>query len=137
MSKITMAFATVSSVERKQLAELRRGLSSGQFADRMPASVLSYLKTGIDAMARGRAVAVVPVDAELTTEDAARLLLMSRTHLVTLLGRGEIPFHKTGNRRKLLLQDVLSYRESLKRQRRAALEALVADAAADGLYDRD
>lgn len=89
------------------------------------------------AMERGLAVSVVPQNTRMTTQEAADFLGMSRSTLVRMLEAGEIPFEKVRRHRRLLLSDVLEYRE---RQRRCANEALadmVADGQAMGAYDID
>src|SRR5262245_36681319 len=63
---------------------------------RLPESVFYLLKQVVDVMAQGDAITIVPVGREVTTQQAADLLNMSRQYLVRLLGDGEIPFRRTG-----------------------------------------
>jgi excisionase family DNA binding protein len=93
---------------------------------RIPKGVLQLLAAILDETAQGNAVAVVPVEAELTTQQAADLLQVSRPHLVDLLDQGEIPHRKVGSHRRVLFQDVISYRRKSKRARLKALEELSA-----------
>jgi excisionase family DNA binding protein len=74
---------------------------------------------------------------EITTQEAADILNVSRPYLVKLLENGEIPFCKTGNRRKVKLQDVLTYRQMRDRERRETLKAFSTGLEEDGLYDLD
>lgn len=85
------------------------------------------------AMARGDAVAVVPVGRDLTTQQAANLLNVSR-YLVRLVDEGRIPAGKTGKRRRLRLADVLAFKEKRDRARRAGLRALTRATEAAGGY---
>ena len=88
-------------------------------------------------MKSGYGYVVVPQNTRMTTQEAADFLGMSRSTLVRMLEAGEIPFEKVRRHRRLLLSDVLEYRE---RQRRCANEALadmVADGQAMGAYDID
>lgn len=55
--------------------------------------------------------------------------------MVRILERGDIPMEKPGRHRYVRLRDLVDYQERLREERRAALEEMVADAEADGLYD--
>lgn len=83
-----------------------------QGAISLPAGVFRALVRLVAETGKGNAVAVVPMDAEFTTQQAADLLNMSRPHLVKLLARGELPYRMVGTHRKLPVRDVLAYRAS-------------------------
>ncbi|MCK0129273.1 excisionase family DNA-binding protein [Erythrobacter sp. F6033] len=87
----------------------------------IPANIFRTIITMLVEMGNGNAVAVVPVSAELTTQQAADLLNVSRPHLVKLLKEEQLPYRMVGTHRKLLGKDVLNYRDKIVAERRAAL----------------
>jgi excisionase family DNA binding protein len=90
----------------------------------LPASALEALKVVIEAMAEGRSITLVPCDKELTSQEAAHMLNVSRPHLIKLLDRGELPSHRVGTHRRIRLEDVLAYRDRRDADREAALGEL-------------
>jgi excisionase family DNA binding protein len=91
----------------------------------LPANIFRVLINMLVEMGNGNAVAVVPVTAELTTQQAADILNVSRPHLVKLLEAEKIPFRMVGTHRKLRAQDVLCYRDKTSFEQRAALSQMV------------
>lgn len=94
----------------------------------LPASALELLKNILVQMAQGNAVTLVSVHAELTTQQAAEILNMSRPFLVKLLEKGEMPFTKKGTHRRILFSDVQAYKQQIDSERMKALDALTAQA---------
>jgi excisionase family DNA binding protein len=94
----------------------------------LPRQALALLRDLLVEMAQGNAVTIVPIHAELTTQEAANILNVSRPHLVKLLEEGEIPFSKTGTHRRIRYQDLISYRDQRDQESRAALDELTAQA---------
>ena len=76
----------------------------------LPTSALRLLVDILAELAAGNAVKVVPVHAELTTQEAADLLNVSRPHLIKLLESGELSYHKTGKHRRVRFADLMDYK---------------------------
>ncbi len=85
----------------------------------IPLSVYELLHEIVHHMARGDSITLVPRHKELTTQQAAEVLNISRPFLIKLLDRGEMPYRREGTHRRIALEDVLDYRDrrSAKRQR--------------------
>lgn len=81
----------------------------------------------------GSGFKMIPVNAELTTQEAADLLNVSRPFLVKLLEENMIPFHKVGRHRRVRAEDLFRYKDKRDQTRAAALEAMAADDAEAGL----
>jgi excisionase family DNA binding protein len=99
----------------------------------LPTSIYKVLVAAVSAMAQGNAVSIVPVHHELTTQQAADLLNVSRPHLVKLLDAGEIPHHKVGSHRRVFFEDLMRFREVRDAERRKALADLTRKSAELGL----
>ncbi|MDC0711653.1 helix-turn-helix domain-containing protein [Stigmatella sp. ncwal1] len=100
----------------------------------LPTDVLHLLQQLLAILASGDAVTVVPVHKELTTQQAANLLNVSRQYLVQLLDEGKIPFRRTGSHRRIYSKDVLEYRARRKPDRRAQLDAMIQETQEAGGY---
>jgi excisionase family DNA binding protein len=100
----------------------------------LPRSVREVLTRVAEVLASGRGVAVVPVDRELTTREAADLLGISRPTLIKLLDAGEIGYSRPNSSRRIPLDQVLSYKERRSRKRRELLSEMTADAVELGMY---
>jgi excisionase family DNA binding protein len=99
----------------------------------LPASIFGLVIDLLSKLGNGNAVTIVPVEAELTTQQAADYLNVSRPHFVKLLERGELPFRMVGTHRKVLARDVINYRTRTDARRQEALRAVAAMDAELGL----
>lgn len=100
----------------------------------LPTSSLTLLMSILGELANGNAVQVVPVHAELTTQEAANILNVSRPHMVKLLEEGKLPFHKTGRHRRVLFADLMNYKEQRDHESRTAMQELADLSQELGLY---
>lgn len=105
-----------------QLTVTGEGGLTGQA--KIPASALRLLFAVLSEMSCGNSVSLLPLSAELTTQQAADILNVSRPYLVGLLEKGEIPFRKVGVQRRLRLQHLLEYKTRADIDRRSALTEL-------------
>ncbi len=103
----------------------------------VPATIFYLLERVAEVLASGNAVTIVQVGRDVTTQQAADLLNVSRTYLVRLLDEGKIAFRKTGKHRRLRVQDVLEYKTKRDKDRRAALRELSQMTQDFGGYDAE
>ncbi len=140
-----MATATETSTETRQdekRAELASAFLAGQQTDTfklkvsssgskgvvLPSVAVPLLKQVLELIAQGKAVTILARDTELSTQEGADLLNVSRPYFVGLLDSGELPHRKVGTHRRVLLEDVLTYKRQLAEKRREALKELTEQA---------
>ena len=100
----------------------------------LPPVVAKLLLRILKELSQGNAVSVSPLQAELTTSQAAEILKMSRPHLTKLLDEDVIPNHKVGSHRRIRLHDVLAFKKESSSQRHSTLDKLSALDQELGLY---
>lgn len=101
----------------------------------LPPEVFEVLRDVVTAMSQGQAVTVAPVHQRLTTQEAADLLGVSRPTFVKLLEDGKIPYEQPGRHRRVLLSEVLAYRQRRSVRAREALDRMVEIADESGMYE--
>lgn len=115
-------------------ADTIRGELAGDDTLVVPRSVTVMLAQILALLARGEGVQIMPDTAELTTQQAADFLNVSRPHLVKLLEHGEIPFRKVGTHRRVRFQDLREYRRREDQKQRRAADELAQLTRELGLY---
>jgi excisionase family DNA binding protein len=101
----------------------------------LPHSVYEVLRDAVHELAQGGSVTIMPMHSYVTTQRAADILGVSRPHLVKLLEREDIPYHKVGKHRRIRLLDLLVYKDQRDSKRKQILDQIKADSEELGLYD--
>ena len=127
---------TLASIERLLAEHQRKGprLVGPDGETTLPESLYSVLLRAVHELLKGNGVAILPVGHELTTQQAADLLNVSRPFLIRLLEAREFPFHMVGTHRRIRLDDLLAYRRARSDDRRASLRRLTREAQELGIY---
>jgi excisionase family DNA binding protein len=113
-----------ADVDRVQLSLKGSGGESDDLV--LPGHVLQILLDVLSEVGKGNAISLIPYHQEMTTQEAANLLNVSRPFLVGLLEKNEIPFRKVGAHRRVAFNDVLAYKERTDGLRLKALQELTA-----------
>ncbi len=95
---------------------------------KIPPTAFRFLNMVLQLMAKGKAITIIPTDTEISTQQAAEMLNVSRPHIVKLLEKEELPYHKVGTHRRIKLKDLEEYREKMDKKRRKLLEELAKQA---------
>jgi excisionase family DNA binding protein len=135
---------SIPQSEEEQVKQLYRLMLQGRAAlvgpegdsHDIPQHLYQLLLRILNLLREGKAISVVPYMQELTTQEAANAIGMSRQFLVRLLEDGKIPFHRVGTHRRIYLKDLLEFRKKRDTSRRALLDEIVERDREDGLYDK-
>ena len=90
----------------------------------LPRQAVSLLAYVLSQAAAGRGVSVMPSHAELTTQEAANLLNVSRPYLIGLLEKKAITYRLVGRHRRIRWDDLMAYKRKSEAQSRAAADEL-------------
>lgn len=130
------ALSTALRISRGRAARTRPKLVGPDGHEHeLPESAYYLLRRVAEVLARGDAITLVQVGRELTTQQAADLLNVSRQYLVRLLEEDKVPHTRTGKHRRLKLEDVLAYKAKRDKERAKGLAALTALTGEMGGYD--
>lgn len=99
----------------------------------LPPKALRLVADMLGMMAQRQPVVLLPQKMELSTQDAAAFLNVSRPFVVKQIDEGRLPCRKVGRHRRILFDDLLAYQQALHEQTEAALQALADQAQALGL----
>ena len=91
----------------------------------LPRQALIHLRDLLADMAQGDAVTIVRLHAEMTTQQAADILNVSRPYLITLLEKGELPFTRVGTHRRIQFKDLMAFKDKIRKQSSDAMDELV------------
>lgn len=94
----------------------------------IPSSAFRLLTDILTQMALGNAITLMPIHSELTTQQAADILNVSRPFLIGLIDDGKIPCRRVGTHRRIRFDDLMAYKQEIDQQRMQALEELANEA---------
>ncbi len=132
-------FENEKVAELKRILQLETAALVGPGGERIepPPEIHRVLTKIVRYVSQGKRVTVFPDQEQITTQQAANILGMSRPHLIKLLDSKLIPFHKSGTHRRLYLRDVLAFDRKRSIERHAGLNQLAKETFEAGLYDGD
>jgi excisionase family DNA binding protein len=90
----------------------------------LPEEIYLVLRQAVEAMKRGLSVTIAPLSRTVTTQQAADVLTVSRPTVIKILDEGKLEFERVGTHRKIRLAVLLAFREPLRREQYAALDAM-------------
>lgn len=102
----------------------------------IPPSIYKVLIKAVENMQEGKAIAIMPLMEEMSTQAAADMLGISRQFLVKELEAKKIPFHRAGSHRRIYLKDVLDYQKQREVARSASIDRMAQISEDAGVYDK-
>ncbi len=113
-------------LKRRKAVRLSVESARGTRSERvlLPPLASDLLRQILELLASGNAISLLPVQSELTTQEAADLVNVSRPYLIKLLEEGRIPFRLVGSHRRIKATDLLAFKEKDDAERRTAADEL-------------
>jgi excisionase family DNA binding protein len=108
-------------------------LEGSQQTITVPKDAINIVVEVLRQLSHGGSVALIQLDEELTTQQAADLLNVSRPYLIGLLDSGVLPSRKVGKHRRVKALDLITYKQADEQIRKARLDELTAEAQRLGL----
>lgn len=128
MKLATESVSRLARAVKNRRQSVRVQIESDQEAIAIPMSAFRLFANILAEMAKGNAVTLIPIHAELTTQQAADLLNVSRPYLVRLIEEGTLPARTVGTHRRVRFEDLMRYKHETRALRLKALEELSAQA---------
>ena len=101
----------------------------------LPASLFQLLKRTVSHLSRGQAVTIIPINKEVTTQEAADILNVSRPYLIKMLEEEKIPYITVGAHRRVPLHSLLEYKERRDEERLEAIREIAQMSQDLDMYD--
>jgi excisionase family DNA binding protein len=127
-SSLAREAARKLSLHQGKNVRMHIDVDGGDEVVEVPASAVRLLARILAEMGSGNALSLVPIRAEVTTQEAAEMLGVSRPFLIKLLEVGTLAFRKVGTHRRVLVGDLLEYKRKIDAERSKSLDALAAEA---------
>lgn len=134
-----LTFPVLSKRQEQELQKFMKNLCPGKtlrmdgHSLELTPELVGILRQLLEPLARGEPVRIFPLEAELSTQQAAEILGVSRPHLIRLLEEGKIPHRKVGTHRRVQAKDVFDYLEASKKRGRELLDQLITESQTLGL----
>jgi excisionase family DNA binding protein len=124
-TKNSVGFSNINSEGEEELTLTIEGHKE-KLALKISSNIASAIMKILEEIEQGKTIMVIGDEDEITTQEAADLLHVSRPYLINLLENKEIPYRRVGRYRRLKASDVLNYKKKVDEQRQLALDELTA-----------
>ena len=93
------------------------------------------LRQFLEQLGAGRSISIIPAKSELTPNEAADYLAVSRTFVLKLMDTGQIPFRRVGSHRRIRFGDLKDYEKRQRARADAAMDEMAQISQELGLYE--